>query len=302
MRRGDAARYFGTLCAIIVILRLNLCLGEEKPPPPQVRAFTLSAEQGNLHCITIKFSIVCFFPLQISTFLLPLYYWYYSIRIKALKPGCWFKLFYYVLTSEELRIEVEHDNKMYRFSCSFCFISCFLPPLLFHARGLHSTLQNDIADKGNRGDLRLRDGAPQEVRGGGREHRRLHVARRHHRRTRPLPFPTVLVSASVILSAPFSFPALTSACACSSQCCLCHYSSVVPVGVLLLSAPQVSGPCHAYVAGETPMVTYLNCHAVFEERRLVARTTQGQGPRVRAAQITHDFATRAHAERERERI
>jgi polyribonucleotide 5'-hydroxyl-kinase len=43
---------------------------------------------------------------------------------------------------------------------------------------------------------------------------------------------------------------------------------------------DVSGPCHAYVAGETPMVTYLNCHAVFEERRVIARTTQAQGPRV----------------------
>lgn len=43
---------------------------------------------------------------------------------------------------------------------------------------------------------------------------------------------------------------------------------------------KVEGKCHAYIAGETPMASYLNTHAVVEEKRLNAASRNTPGPRV----------------------
>jgi hypothetical protein len=37
--------------------------------------------------------------------------------------------------------------------------------------------------------------------------------------------------------------------------------------MLILLKQQVTGKCHAYVGTETPMVYYINTHAILEERR-----------------------------------
>lgn len=43
---------------------------------------------------------------------------------------------------------------------------------------------------------------------------------------------------------------------------------------------EVEGECHAYVAEETPMLTYLNVHTALEARRAKARTDKTYGPKV----------------------
>ena len=43
---------------------------------------------------------------------------------------------------------------------------------------------------------------------------------------------------------------------------------------------EVEGDCHAYVAEETPMVSYLNVHIVLEARRTKAKADKGYGPKV----------------------
>jgi hypothetical protein len=42
---------------------------------------------------------------------------------------------------------------------------------------------------------------------------------------------------------------------------------------------EVDGECHAYVAEETPMLSYLNVHTTLESRRAKARAEKGYGPK-----------------------
>ena len=67
---------------------------------------------------------------------------------------------------------------------------------------------------------------------------------------------------------------------CASERFLFLFVFFFPLSHFATRQVEVEGDCHAYVAEETPMVSYLNVHIVLESRRAKARQDKGYGPKV----------------------